>query len=429
VSARAGEAPAGRIFRRGFATTFGLDIATRALSAVTVVVLIRSLSVSAYAYVTLLLTFAQLFGSAATSGVRTRYLRDEAERFSRSGPRGTGLLLAPLLKTVALVGILGLIGAPIASRLGLASARHASSSALVLYAAGYAVGYGAAELAIAHFQARLRFFAAGVISVARAGALLIAALVIATTDGSPRTIALLLVAATLVVGVTTTVPLANISGAGRALARHAVGFTREELWLTLYYVAASGFAYVDLLVAGALLSEYQVATLGAAVRYLAIVLGAVPALGAILRVRTSQADIVDSPAAQVQMMLRWLRQGVIPAIVVTGAAAGAAALVIPQIDGGKYPTSIPTFQVFLVTAVSAYLTAPAANVLMAQRRYVTLAGIYGTALLVNLVGDIAVARAFGVVSIAVVSSSTYIGIDVAMLMSGLRYANARRSNE
>src|ERR1700761_8363055 len=93
-----------RTFRRGFTLTFTTDLLTKLLSAATVVVLIRGLTVSAYAYTTLFLTLAQFAGAAAGGGVRTRYLREEAERLSRGQTaERDGRFLASLAKGVLLV--------------------------------------------------------------------------------------------------------------------------------------------------------------------------------------------------------------------------------------------------------------------------------------------------------------------------------------
>jgi O-antigen/teichoic acid export membrane protein len=94
-------------------------------------------------------------------------------------------------------------------------------------------------------------------------------------------------------------------------------------------------------------------------------------------------------------------------------------VLIPAIDGGRYPGSIAALQVFLVAALSAYLTAPATNMLLAQRRYTALASIFGTGLVFNLIGDIAVAQRFGVIGIAIVSTSVYVAIDAAVVIASL----------
>jgi len=66
-------------FKRGFVSTFVLDVTARGLSAVTLVLLLRTLSVSNFAFVVLLLNVGQFLASAATGGLRLRYTRLEAE--------------------------------------------------------------------------------------------------------------------------------------------------------------------------------------------------------------------------------------------------------------------------------------------------------------------------------------------------------------
>jgi O-antigen/teichoic acid export membrane protein len=412
-----------KVFRRGFAATFALDIISRAFGAATVVVLIRGLPVSSYAYTTLFFTFAQLFGSAATSGVRTRYLREEAERLSRATvDDARGAFIDPLVKGTLLLVAIGLCVAPIAAAAGVGS-DYAGGGTLTFYATVFAIGYAQVELSIAHFQARRRFVTAGVLSIVRAIALFGASLVVViVSDQSAFAISFWFVASMLALGLLTAGRIVRASIRGSHHLRGLTWLNREEMWLSFYYVAAAGFAYVDVVVAATLLTDYQVATLGASLRYLSIALAAIPALGAVLRVRTAQADIVDSPADQEAMVLGWIRRGAFPTAFVVGAAALLAPVVIPLLDGGKYPESVETLQIFLVTAFSAYLTAPAANVLMAQRRYLVLASIYGVGLALNLIGDVAVARKFGVIGIAIVSSAVYVAIDAAMVLSSAMYA-------
>src|SRR5438093_1252891 len=168
-------------FRRGFAATFTLDLVTKALGAVTVVVLIRGLSVSSYAYTTLFLTLAQFAGSAAGGGVRTRYLREEAERLSRggAGDRDEAFLNSLLKGTVLILGI-GVGAFPLVWSVSLGS-EFLGAASLVAYATAFAIGFSAAELAIARYQARRRFVAAGSVAIARAAALLGASVMILVT--------------------------------------------------------------------------------------------------------------------------------------------------------------------------------------------------------------------------------------------------------
>jgi O-antigen/teichoic acid export membrane protein len=410
-----------RSFRRGFATTFAVDLLTKVIGAATVVILIRGLSVNDYAYVTLFLTLAQFAGSAAGGGVRTRYLREEAERVSRAlGESAEEPFLRSIVRTAVILVGLGILAVPIVRAIGLA-ADHIGATAFVSFAIAFAAGVAASELAIARYQARRRFFAAGLVTAARAAALLAAALLIVLTGESIIAISLWLVTSMVVVGAATTVTPLLRAAVERTGSLRAIQFNHEELWLSLYYVAAAGFAYVDVMVAGALLDAQQVASLGASLRYLAIVQSPIPALGAVLRVRTAQVDVLDSVVNQRAMILGWLKRSTLPAAVFVGVVAVLAPFVIPYLDGGKYPDSVVALQIFLLTALSAYLTAPAVSILMAQRRYAFLALTYGAALLLNTVGDIAVAPAFGIVGIAIVSSTVYLAIDAILIVSALRH--------
>jgi O-antigen/teichoic acid export membrane protein len=419
MSVSVGSPELSRTFRRGFATTFALDLVTKVIAATTVVVLIRGLSVSSYAYITLFLTIAQFTGSAAGGGVRTRYLREEAERLSRGdGADREEAFFGSLLKGTVLIVSIGACAIPLVWSLGIGS-EFGGATSLVAYATAFAVGFSAAELAIARFQARRRFAAAGVISVARAATLLAASVMILVTSEKVAVISLWLVGSTVAVGVVAAGSVVMRSGSLHLRRPPGSLFSSEETWLSLYYVAAAGFAYVDVLVAGALLGQHEVATLGASLRYLAIVLSPIPALGAVLRVRTAQIDLIDSPARQRAMVMTWLKRTALPAGALICMVLVLAPVVIPQLDGGKYPDSVAVLQIFLATALGAYLTAPSVSILMAQRQYGFLAAVYIAGLLLNLVGDVAVAPRFGVVGIALVSAVIYIAIAIALTTKAL----------
>jgi len=404
-------------YRRGFATTLALDIVARGFSAISVVVLVRGLDVSAYAFMTLFMTVAQFTSSAATGGVRTMYLRTEAERVSR-GSRGSAsdFLGACLRAALVLAAFAGVVLA--ASMFVHFSATASSTTHLVAYSLAFAAGFATVELAIAHHQAHRRFFTAGLLNAGRA-AVILAVSIVVTATSSADLLALLFTLGLALLGV---VAVVSVLRGAPAPAGHALRprFSAEELWLSAYFLAAAGFAYVDIVVAGALLDSHEVASLGAGLRYLAVVLGAVPALAAVLRVRTSQVDVVDSLEHQRRMMLAWVKRAAAPVAVTFAAIALLAPVVIPHIDHGRYPASVQVLQIFLVMAFTAYVTAPMASMLMAQRRFRVLAALYGLALAINLAGDLVVAGRYGVVGIAIVSSSTYAVLDTTMSLTAIR---------
>ena len=417
MSAPAHSAELTRSFRRGFAVTFGIDLVTKVITALTAIVLIRGLAVESYAYLTLFLTIALFAGSATGGGVRIGYVREEAERLSRGGADSEeDAFLFSLFKGTALILGLGLCAFPVVWIIGV---DLAATARLVVSATAFAAGYSAIEMAIARYQTKRRFRAAGVVTVARAIALLGAAATIVLTHQSRNLLSLWLALAITIVAIAATGPIVR-KGVSASWLRARAWFARDDVWLSLYYVAAAGFAEVDVMVAAALLSDDQVATLGASLRYLNMVGSPIPAIAAILRIRTSQIDVVDSEASQRAMVTTWMRRSALPAGLLIGMSALLAPLVIPLIDDGKYPDSVLVLQIFLAMAYAAYLTAPAVSILMTRRAYTVLLAIFGIGLVLNFLGDLLVARPFGVVGIAVVSTSVYVGISAALTLVALR---------
>lgn len=391
-------------FRRGFASTLGLDVISRGLSAIATVLFIRSLDVDDFALVVLFLNVGQFAGGALTGGIRMRYMRAEAERVSRGDPRPTSFALAWAASLALVLGATTLCLAA----LGLLGAEGPGPGwpAFVGLTAVFTAGHASIELAMYHHQANLSFVRAGLIGISRSAAILAVAIAAAAGALDSGT-AIVAGAALAVLGAAAVVcvPLA-----WRTLREHGVAtirgdFGRESGWLTVYYLLSAGFSYASIFTVAALLDDEAVASFGAALRYIAIVLGPTPALLAILRVRTSQQDIVDSAVAQTRMLTSWIRRAIVPVVGLLGLAIAAGPLLIPIVDGGRYPDSVPIFQLLLVGAMFAYITMPGPNLLMSQRRFRLLAGFYAVALVVLVAAVGIAAELAGVVAVAAATAA------------------------
>lgn len=391
-------------FRRGFASTFALNVIARGLSAIATVLLVRSLSVDSFAYVVLFLNVGQFAGSALTGGMRMRYMRVEAERVSRGSPEPTGFALAWAASMALVFGVAALC--LVVVRLLDPSASGEGQMLFVALAAAFTAGHSSVELAIYHYQAHLQFVRAGLIDVSRGGALLAAALIAGLgLIESGATVAACTAGAVLAVAAIPCLPLALRTLRARPLASIAGDFGRESGWLTLYFLSSAGFAYATIFIIALVLDDQAVASYGAALRYLSIIFGPFPALMAVLRVRSSQQDIVDSTKLQLKMLARWIeRAGPLVALVLVLTAV-AAPLVIPAIDAGRYPESVAIFQIMLISAFFEYTMMPGPSLLLSQRRYQLLAGVYTIALAVQLLVVGLVASVEGVIAVAAASTA------------------------
>jgi O-antigen/teichoic acid export membrane protein len=408
-------------FRRAFVSTFVLDVMARAVSAGAVVVLLRALAVREYAFIVLFLAVGQFLGSAAAGGLRMRHLRMEAERVSR-GLDEPSFFPTALVGGTSFIGALGLL-ALAAVAIGGLGGPSGEAAAFVALASAFAIGHAATELAIYHHQAHLAFKRAGTIGVVR-NALLLGVAIVAASGllRSGHEIALGFALAMVALALAVCVPLLAPRSSVRLERR--LGFGAESGWLTIYNLVSAGFTSVDVFIVAAILSRADVASFGAAQRYLAIALGAAPALLAVFRVRTVQQDVLDSPGAQRHLLLAWARQTAPPIAAAVALGVVAAPLLVPIVDGGRYPDSVPILQVFLAIAFSTYICMPASSLLLAQLRYRELALIWTAGLAVNTVGDFMVGPVFGVVGIAVVSTTVYVLVHATLTVTALRAISA-----
>ncbi|HEY1854941.1 MAG TPA: lipopolysaccharide biosynthesis protein [Solirubrobacterales bacterium] len=403
-------------FTRGFISTFTLDIASRGMGALTTVLLLRALPVDGFAYIVFFLNIGQFFGSAATGGLRIRYTRMEAERVSR-GVDEPSAFHVTLRNGVILIVAAALVSLGGAFALGIGGSDH---ERLVFIALGTAFTIGAAsiELAIFHYQAQLAFFRAGRIAVARNGILLVvAALATVGLVDSGQVVGLYFAIATNLVALFVAAPLALETRHTKATSEGRFGFGRESAALTLYSLVSSGWAYLDIFLVAALLNSASVAAYGAALRYISIVTGPMPSLVSVLRIRTTQHDMIDSAHAQIELMSRWLRQTIVPAVVLLVVAAVAAIWVIPIVNGGRYPESVGVFQVLLVAACAQFVTLPNSGLLITQERYTTLAWTNALVVALNIPLAAVAAPLFGVVGVAAVGSG--VGVFQVALVSYL----------
>jgi O-antigen/teichoic acid export membrane protein len=85
------------------------------------------------------------------------------------------------------------------------------------------------------------------------------------------------------------------------------------------------------------------------------------------------------------------------------------------IDGGRYPDSVTIFQLLLIDAFFVYLTMPAPNLMMAQRRYRLLALLYLVFLVAQTAATVFAGTVWGVIGIAAVSTAFGVASRVALV--------------
>lgn len=399
-------------FRRGFANTLVLDITSRVISALSVILLIRQLSTDDYAYLVLFFAVGQFVGSSVTGGSRMTYLRTEAERLSRKDLHLRDGFLSCLFTQSAFLLAMVLIAMLVVAALSLGD----EAIGLVAVSGLFAFGMTSTELVIARAQAHLRFGRAGLLAIARSLVLLMVATTAFFGLKSGPLLCLCSAVAVAGLGLICVASVARSDWTFPHFAWRQWIMGAESFWLTIYYVGAASFATIDVFLIAALLSKGDVAAYGAAQRFQAILLGALPALIAVFRVRTAQADILDSVTAQREMLVDWMRKLAVPAVLTMLVVGLAAPFLLPIVAGGRYPLAIPLFELLVLSAIVRYLVTPAPGIAMAQGRYRLLAQFILVSVGVNAVADVIMAQFVGVVGLVAVA----VAIDLVLSVSLVR---------
>lgn len=338
-----------------FVQVLSFDVLAKAVLGLVAVALIRFMPTDQFAAYTLALSVATLAAQVLAGGFNRIYivgyerlgLADRTEPF-------LGLQLA----LVALAGILGLPAAGAFE--GLYPAVVALAAAIVL-----------SEFSKTYFQRELRFGRYSAIEIGRVSAQAAAIIgLIAVYGGAVKASAVLWIQAAALAG-------AFLVALGARLAWRRVSALRT--WGSLLRGAAAGpyaylFAYfgvlavfsqIDVVLLKLLSDERTLASYGSALRYyalLSLALGAVHAvlLPSIQRAETREA--LDSLYAQHLRLLVVFIPGV-------ALAALAAGWLLPWIDLGRYPDSVPAFRILAVSAVLSFAFSPHVNLLMKHERF------------------------------------------------------------
>ncbi len=407
----------GSPFRRGFALTLVFDVLARGLSALAVVLLVRGLSATSFAFMSVFIAAGQVSAGALCGGVQMQYVRAEAERVSRGGLVDEASLPGYLVAQTAIVAAVGLGVAAFAMLGVIPRVRHQSVTLLTLLVVAYVVGQTATDLAVAHHQAH-QHFRGGVLWIVR-NSIIVAATLLVTAGlvSSGLAVAILYALAAVIAAALSVASLPVLRAALRRVLVRARDALRTSGWLSIYFLTSAIFSYCDVLVVGALRPAPDVAAFGAAQRYFAVAIGAIPALLATLRIRTAQSDVIDSATTQRTMIVGWMRRSAPPALALLGVLEVLAGVIVHAADGGRYPASVAVFRVLIVLALLSYLTTPLALLLMAQGRHRFLAGSLAVAAALNVGADIWAARYAGIVTVAALTTILYGAVSCGQLLA------------
>jgi O-antigen/teichoic acid export membrane protein len=372
---------------------FSFDLVAKLMLAVVTLALIRYLPPAEYARYTLAVAAASFAAQALASTFNRIYIVGY-ERLDMAGasPAFLGFQLM-------VVGGAALLAAP----------WHARLQGLYLPACALALGTCLSEFAKTAYQQELRFTRFSQVEVARAALTAAGVLVVLAAArghaGAWMVVSVQAVAMAVVFLASTgrRVVGREMLHPGRAAA-FAVSVLRTRYgYLFGYFALVAALSQLDVFVLAALAPPLEVATYGAAFRYYSLLSLALASVHAVL---LPVLQKVETPDEQDRIMGRqWQMAAVFTPLVLAGAVASA--WIIPWLNGGRYPDTVPAFQLLAVSAVVSFAFSPHAHVVLRFQDFRYLFWLAAGGLALHLVLLVVLVRADGAVGAALGTLATF----------------------
>jgi|GEM_PF-2508014 len=376
---------------KDIAITTVFDIISKIGSTVVTLLIIRILTVDEYADITFFNSIATFLSGVIGSGLTLSFVRYYAESTSRGNQNPS--LFYSLIKMIIIAYLL--VFSVFATYCHFAP----GNSTLLILSLVFGLSLSLVSAVQAFYQASNRFSRAGLVVNTRSILLLLIVLLIALIGGK-TSITLKIMISYAATGFITAVCGMLLIHRETRKAPHVNGYNKREMlregaWLILYCFILNLFNQLDIFMMKHFDMVNDVAQYGVAFKYYAIALSLLPAIQAVLRVKTAEKDIVDSDEIKANIATNWVKKAapLVIAIVLVGELFAGPALTL--LNGVLYNDAIPIFRVLLIGMGISYLTAPNISLMMSGNKQKTMCVVAFISLLSNFFGNYYLIPYFG----------------------------------
>ncbi len=159
----------------------------------------------------------------------------------------------------------------------------------------------------------------------------------------------------------------------------------DSFWIVIYLILLNLFNQMDIVMLSNMLKDEDVAMYGIAFKYYSLLLTLLPSIKAVLRVRTSKKEYVDSREHRKDFTMLWLKKTgilVVPACFLIILTSG---IFMPIINGHQYDASINAFRILMIGVGISYVFASNVGIMMAANKHKTLCVLALVALIFNTI--------------------------------------------
>lgn len=143
----------------------------------------------------------------------------------------------------------------------------------------------------------------------------------------------------------------------------------ESGWLLIYMLLVTLFDQSCIFIMSRISVESDIAVYGVASKYYTLMLTFLMSITTVLRIKTSNKDMVDNSKARVDFVKRWISKVWWFAGIVCIIAISVSGFIMPLLNGNEYIGSIPVFRVLMVGVFISYIFAPNVSLMMSAKKH------------------------------------------------------------
>lgn len=380
-------------------TVASLDILNKLLKGILIILLIRCLDIEEYSKYTLFITISTFVYSFFANGLYTTYVLNESERISRNGRTSIRLyknnfyIISIINLALILFSLLLII--------------KDKNNILITVAFIYSFTICILELCKSYYLVNKNFKQSGKI-VNQINIIIIISLLlmILLHRVNLMSIAILHIMVTgyfALINFKKIIKLISIDKEEFDDNIYISNYYKTSLWIMSYTALLAIFNQIDILIIKAFLNNESVAIYGVSFKYYTLMLSILPAIKTVLKIRTTQKDMLDDLYAQKEFMKMWIRKTskiVIPMIIIV---IFLSPVVLTTLNGKQYNDSIILFQIFCIGISISYIFSPSSNILMAMRKYKFMTSLAFLVCILNFVGNIVLVNSMGIIGVVIIT--------------------------
>lgn len=402
---------------KDFSKVLSFDILSKFLAAVMTIALIRILSTRDYAAYVKFYSISTFIHGVFGTGIAISLIRYLTEEISRGRESSRGLhfvavlLILPLsIFLLSLTNVIGIL--------------YQTSRSVVVYGCIFGFVLSLIQINQSYYQARENYNCAGIIQNLRyiflLSFLFLIWLAVGEISLEPVLFAYIICGSlTFIVGlywIYYRVPIKEYLVGANRLGE----MLKSSLWMVLYCIFLNFLNQVDIIMLTNMTTDIDVAMYGVAYKYYGLMLTLLPSIMAVLRVRSSQKEYIDSAEKRRTFAINWINKTWKISSILCLFAIASCGFIMPILNGPDYDASINIFRIFVIGVGISYVFAANVHMMMSAKKQSILCLLAFVALIINIGTNMIFIPLWGTVGAALATILSHAFINVSSTIIILR---------